>query len=292
MTLKTFKSVCWSILGVAAFYSSFYLWNFLLWDFLKNLYMDTPFEVFFVIFFFLIMFLCRFMGCLFFMPKSRLKAILYNGKYDPPLSEILPRVFSAPFIKRISLYTVLFIAEFILRFALITVFIVGFIWTFGFWNMIQNGSEILLFISLAVVGYAVLELPVFLLFYKKSYENHTPRLYEYKFGTKVFIYVTGISIIYLSLLPAFESVRTAIDTTLLCLFFFASSLGLWWIMYRMKWLCDCSCPMISKIKSFFGNCCLCKNSQKKDEVNASLVEEVTIESIEIIEVTKDGTEEN
>lgn len=271
MLLKRFKFICWSILGVAAFYFSFNFWDMLLGSMIWEMYFQLPTPLFILTTIFLIMFLCRAMGCLFFMPKPRLKAILDNGEAEPSLSQMILRVFSLPFLKRAGMYVLLIAAELILR--LISIFLFMYILdqTYALWEIIGQKSTLAVLAAWTVIAFLIMELPWYLLFYKTSFGGRPNRSCEYWFGFKVFLLVLGIFII-----------RTLLESTLFTsavaagqkpflyilfdLLFLGLCIGLWYLMYRKEWNCASNCPICAKIGSFFcRSSCQVPSVEQKDE---------------------------
>lgn len=273
MLLKRFKFICWSILGVAAFYFSFNFWDMLLGSMIWEMYFMLPTPLFILITFFLIMFLCRAMGCLFFMPKPHLKAILDNGEAEPSLSQMILRSFSLPFLKRTGMYVLLIAAELILRLVSILLFMYILDHTYFLWESIIRKSSLLVLASWAILAFLVMELPWYFLFYKTSFGGRPNRSREYWFGFKVFLLVLGIFVIRTVL----ENILFITDVAanqepplykqvLFDLLFIGLCIGLWYLMYRAKCCCVSRCPICAKIGQFFHRCrCDTPAVEPKDE---------------------------
>ena len=246
------KTICWNTLRVAFFYLAMLWWGFQLDPMISKLYTVTPFIVFASVVLFLFLFLCRETGCFIFMDKSRLKAILRNGETEPTASQIALRLFSWPFLKRVSLFFGLFTLEFYLRLLTIRLFLMTIDATLPFWEKITNISEILLYAVMFLTAYVIMELPTWGLFYKLSFKGHANRSQEYRFGLKLSLLVALIIALRLLSLYLTEGSSVAIETMSLALFA-VLSFGLWFLMYRKK-CCCCTqggCPICNAIKALF-----------------------------------------
>lgn len=238
---------------VAVFYLLMIWWGIQIDPMISELYIVTPFIVFSCVAVFLFLFLCRGTGCLLFMEKSRLKAILRNGEPEPTASQLFLRLFSFPFLKRVTLYFVLFVLEFYLRLLCIKLFLMFVQGTLPFWEKITGVSEGLLCAGMFLGAYVIMEVPAWLLFYKLSFRGRSNRSSEYRFGMKLSFLVSliiGLRFLSLSLTadasPAVENVAFVL--------FAALSFGLWYLMYRKKWCC-CNtegCRICNAVKGLFG----------------------------------------
>ena len=289
--IQRFNFVCRSILQIVFFYILMFWWFYQLDLLVLELYVNTPFILFACTVFFLFLFLCRTMGCLVFMPKNKLKAILRDGQISPTASQIVIRLFSWPFIKRISLFFLLFAAEFIFRLIFILLFLKTVSLTIPFWAWLSTVSIILTNTLLIALGYIILELPFFLLFYKLSVKGHSNRSYEYRFGLKLAAFVLmllGLHMVLLSLEMRFPFNKVEIVSfgVLAVL-----GTGLWYLMYRKNW---CACPVCSKLKNVFGIFCRCRREKEQAELqksyqDAEKVAEIIIEA-EVREVPPPANE--
>ncbi|MBO4520758.1 MAG: hypothetical protein J5787_06080 [Alphaproteobacteria bacterium] len=244
------KKICWNTLRVAVFYLVMLWWGFQLDPMLSELYKITPFMVFALVSLFLFLFLCRETGCFIFMDKSRLKAILRNGEVEPTASQIVLRLFSWPFLKRISLFFGLFVLEFYLRLFAIKFFLMTIQATLSFWENVANISEGLLYLLMLLTACVMMELPAWALFYKISFKGHSNRSYEYRFGLKLSLLVAviiGLRLLFLDLTEGAPSVIEGISLVLFALCCF----GVWFLMYRKKCCCANGCPICHAIKGFF-----------------------------------------
>ncbi len=271
MSLKRFKFICWSILGVAAFYFSFNFWDMLLGSMIWEMYFKLPTPLFVLITFFLIMFLCRAMGSLFFMPKPRLKAILDNGDPEPSLSQMILRTFSLPFLKRTGMYVLLIAAELFLRLMSILLFMYILDHSYFLWESIAGKSYLLVLISWTIIAFLVMEFPWYLLFYKTSFGGRPNRSREYWFGFKVFLLVLGIFVIRTVLENIFfitaDQEPSLYKQILFDLLFIGLCIGLWYLMYRKKWCCTSGCPVCAKIGQLFRRCsCSAPSVEQKEEI--------------------------
>lgn len=241
--LGQIRSVCVAVLRVAAFYALMAgLW-FLLTPLMVELYISTPFAVFAGCGFFLLLFMTRSAGCLIFMPKSRLKAILRDGELSPTASQIVLRLFSWPFLKRVTMYFVLFLAEFCLRVVLINAFLLLINATLAFWANLSMRSIFATNALLFVAAGVVMELPVWAVFYKLSFKGRANRSREYRFGLKLCAFVVLFLImhfcLFFKLSPVFP---TKGGEAFLFLLSAVLGTGLWWLMYRCERL-RFKCPL-------------------------------------------------
>ena len=245
------KTVCWNTLRVVAFYAVMMWWFFQLDPMLSELYVNTPFVVFVCVSLFLMLFLCRETGCFVFMDKSRLKGILRAGEIEPTASQIVLKLFSWPFLKRISLFFGLFILEFYLRLFSIKLFLMTMQHTLSFWEKVANVSEILLYPLFLLAAYVIMEMPAWLVFYKLSFKGHSNRSYEYRFGSKLSVLVALIIGLRLIVISLTTEASPAVDI-LAFILFAGASFGLWYLMYRKKFRCAAGgCPICNVIKGFF-----------------------------------------
>lgn len=267
---QRFNFICRSILKIILFYALLLWWGYRLDPLILELYVNTPFVLFACTVFFLFLFFCRTMGCLVFMPKDKLKAILRNGQISPGASEIVIRLFSWPFIKRTTLFFLLFAAEFVLRLASILLFLKTVSLAVPFLAWLGSVSIILTNVLLIATGYIIMELPFYLLFYKLSFKGHANRSNEYRFGIKLAAFVLillGLRMLQVSLETRFqfEDVEIVSAGTLAVL-----GTGIWYLMYRKDWSFCCSnCPVCSKIKSIFGKSCCCRQEKEQAELQKS-----------------------
>ncbi len=267
---QRFNFICRSILKIILFYALLLWWGYQLDPLILELYVNTPFVLFACAVFFLFLFFCRTMGCLVFMPKDKLKAILRNGQISPGASEIVIRLFSWPFIKRTALFFLLFAAEFVLRLASILLFLKTVSLAVPFLAWLGSVSIILTNVLLIATGYIIMELPFYLLFYKLSFKGHANRSNEYRFGIKLAAFVLillGLRMLQVSLETRFqfEDIEIVSAGTLAVL-----GTGIWYLMYRKDWSFCCSnCPVCSKIKSIFGKSCCCRQEKEQAELQKS-----------------------
>lgn len=268
--IQQFNFVCRSILQIAFFYALMLWWGYQVDLLVLELYVNTPFVLFACTVFFLFLFFCRTMGCLVFMPKDKLKAILRDGQISPTASQIVIRFFSWPFIKRAALFFLLFTGEFVLRLAFIPLFLKAVSLTIPLWAGLSSVSIVLTNTLLITTAYVIMELPFYLLFYKLSFKGHANRSHEYRFGMKLSAFVSillGLRMALLSLETRFpferaETVSAAVLAVL--------GIGLWYLMYRKDWSFCCSgCPVCSKIKSIFGKSCCCRQEKEQAELQES-----------------------
>lgn len=233
--LGQIRSVCVAVLRIVAFYALMAgLW-FLLNPLMIELYISTPFIVFAGCGFFLLLFMTRTAGCLIFMPKNRLKAVLYDGELSPTASQIVLRLFSWPFLKRVTMYFTLFLAEFCLRVVLINAFLILVNKTLVFWANLSmrsiSATNILLFAAAGVV----MELPAWAVFYKLSFKGRANRSREYRFGLKLSAFVILFLIMHISLFSKLSAVFPTRGGEAFCFLLSAVlGTGLWWLMYRCK----------------------------------------------------------
>lgn len=268
--IQQFNFVCRSILQIAFFYALMLWWGYQVDPLVLELYVNTPFVLFACTVFFLFLFFCRTMGCLVFMPKDKLKAILRDGQISPTASQIVIRLFSWPFIKRTALFFLLFVAEFALRLFFIPLFLKAVSLTIPLWAWLSSFSIILTNTLLIATAYIIMELPFYLLFYKLSFKGHVNRSYEYRFGMKLAAFVS----ILLGLRMALMSLETHFSfkgSELVSAGALAvSGIGLWYLMYRKDWSFCCNgCPFCSKIKSLFGKTCCCRQEKEQAELQES-----------------------
>lgn len=245
------RTICWNTLRFAVFYLAMLWWGFQLDPMISELYTVTPFIVFASVTLFLFLFLCRETGCLIFMDKSRLKAILRNGEAEPTASQIVLRLFSWPFLKRVCLFFGLFVVEFYFRLFAIKLFLVTIQATLPFWEKIADISDWLLYALIFLTAYIIMELPAWGLFYKLSVKGHSNRSYEYRFGLKLSVLVALIIGLRLLSLYLTEDASPAIEGISLVLFALCG-FGLWYLMYRKKCCCrQGGCPVCNAVKAFF-----------------------------------------
>ncbi|MBR1778683.1 MAG: hypothetical protein IJ752_08910 [Alphaproteobacteria bacterium] len=249
--LQKIRNICWNTLRVVIFYLLFLWWGFQLGPMLDELFISVPFIVFISVTLFLSLFLCRETGCLIFMSKGRLMAILKNGEIEPTASQIILRLFSWPFLKRVCMFLGLFVLEFYLRLFLIKLFLITIQASLSFWEKVTNVSEGLLYPLMLLAAYVIMELPAWLLFYKLSFKGHSNRSYEYRFGMKLSVLV--IIVIGLRLLTSFLTAESSSVAGFFAVVLFAlCSFGAWYLMYRRKCCCARSgCPICRVIKGLF-----------------------------------------
>ncbi len=297
--IQRFNFVCRSILQIAFFYLLLLWWGYQLDLVVLELYMNTPFVLFACTVFFLFLFVCRTMGCLVFMPKDKLKAILRDGQISPPVSQIVLKLFSWAFIKRIVLFIFLFGLEFFLRLLSISLYLKAVSASIPFLAWLSSYSIILVNTLLIAGAYVIMELPFYLLFYKFAFKNHHNRSFEYRFGMKLSVFVLILLGIRFLLLPV--SFYFSETTGELVCFGVLSLLGIgiWYLMYRKEWsFCCTGCPICAKIKTLFGKGCCCRQEKEQQELqqsyeDAEKVAETIIEA-EAREISPqdDETEEN
>ena len=250
--LQRIKILCRETLRVCVFYLLLLWWGFQLSPMIDELFVKVPFVIFALVMLFLSLFLCRETGCLIFMPKTRLPAILRNGEIEPTASQMFLRLFSWPFLKRICMYLGLFVLEFYMRLFSIKLFLTAIQSSLSFWEKVTELSEGLLYVLIFLAAYVIMELPSWLLFYKLSFKGRSNRSYEYRFGMKLSVLVAliiGLRLLTLSLSANASS--SAVD-------FFADaafavlSFGLWFLMYRKKCCCAAGgCPICNAVKGLF-----------------------------------------
>lgn len=262
--------ICWSTLKVAAFYLLLILSGKLFDPQLYDLYIHLPHILFVLITFFFVLFLCRVMGCLVFLPKDRLKAILRDGQISPTASQIVLRLFSVPFLKRILTITVLIGAEFYLRFISILLFLIVSKKAAAVLGQIALLSNFLAAALLVLAAYVIMELPFYLLFYKFSFKGHPNRMYEYRFGMKLSFFVFCIYIINRLLMPLAGNVASTAGAVLFFILLAVLSTGLWYLMYRKKWTCFDTCPICAKVKSVLCRTPECRREQERKELKDSI----------------------
>ena len=268
--IQQFNFVCRSILQIAFFYALMLWWGYQVDLLVLELYVNTPFVLFACTVFFLFLFFCRTMGCLVFMPKDKLKAILRDGQISPTASQIVIRLFSWPFIKRAALFFLLFVAEFALRLVFIPLFLKAVSLTIPLWAWLSSFSIILTNTLLIATAYIIMELPFYLLFYKLSFKGHANRSHEYRFGMKLAAFVSillglRMALLFLETHFSFKGSELVSAGALA-----VSGIGLWYLMYRKDWSFCCSnCPFCSKIKSLFGKTCCYRPEKEQAELQES-----------------------
>lgn len=249
--IQRLRTVCLNTLRVILFYAAMMWWFFQLDPMLSELYVNTPFIVFACVSLFLMVFLCRETGCLLFMDKSRLTGILRAGEIEPSASQIVLKLFSWPFLKRVCMYLGLFILEFYARLFAIKLFLITVQHTLSFWEKITDVSELLLYPLFLLTAYAVMELPAYLVFYKLSFKGRANRSYEYRFGMKLSLFVALIVGLRLLSLSLTANASSAVDFFAVIIFAILG-FGLWYLMYRKKCCCaQGGCPIRRFFKSLF-----------------------------------------
>ena len=248
---RTVKKICWGILGIAAFYILFMGVSFLFLPLFVDLYIYTPFIFFALITFFFTMFLVRETACLVFMPKPRLKAIIRDGQTDVSASQVVLKIFSGAFLKRISMYLGLFVLEIACRIFAIRLFLQGVDSTLPALERIAAKSDMLLVAVLTLAAFIIMELPWYALFYRVSFRGRANRSSEYRFGLKAFVFLLGVLIIQFLLYPLSVRYDSTAAQYLLLAALAVVSFGLWWLMYQKQWN-KCSCPLCNRIKSTFA----------------------------------------
>ncbi len=263
------KITCLSLLGITAFYFSFVFWDYLFGSWVDQFYLVLPRPLFSLVTLFLIFFLCRISGTLIFMPKPKLKEILYDGNPDPSLSQIVLKAFSTPFLKRVFFFLLAVVLEMLFRMQAILVFL----WNTDnpLWEAFAEVSVGTLVFGWAVAAFLIMELPWFFMFYVLSVPGHPNRLKEYKFGTKLFIFVLLVYIVMRVLgaaLPGGTLAYEALQSVLLVLI----SFGIWLVMYRPSAIhCGCSsCPLKAAFKKLTGKkeAAVPAETKAKEEVKA------------------------
>lgn len=239
-------------LRVALFCLLMIWWGIQLDPMMSELYLVTPFIVFSCVAVFLFLFLCRETGCLLFLEKGRLKAILRNDEPDPTASQIVLRLFSNPFLKRVTMYFVLFVAEFYLRLLCINPFLKFVQGTLPFWERITSVSENLLYVLMFAGAYVIMELPAWVLFYKLSFKGRSDRSYEYRFGMKLSFLVSLIAGLYILSISLTADAPEAVENAAFVLFV-VLSFGVWHLMYRKKCCCGKAggCRIRNAVRSLF-----------------------------------------
>lgn len=262
--------VCWSALKVIAFYLLLLISGQFFDPYLYDLYVNLPHILFVLITFFFVLFLCRIMGCLVFLPKDRLKAILRDGQISPTASQIVLRLFSIPFLKRILTMTVLVGAEFYLRFISILLFLLISNKAGSVFGQIAQVSNFLAMAALVVTAYVVMELPSYLLFYKFSFKGHPNRMYEYRFGMKLSFFIFCVYIINRLLRPLAGHVQSTTGAVFFFILLTSLSIGVWYLMYRKKWTCFDNCPLCAGVKGIFCRTPECRREQERKELKDSI----------------------
>lgn len=258
MYLQRFGKLCKNTLLVVLFYTIMLWWGFQLEPLFGELYEVTPFIVFLSVSFFMMLFLCRETGCFVFLDKGRLKAILRNGETEPTASQIVLRLFSFPFLKRVALFFSLFVFEFYFRLLLIKLFLITVQATLGFWEKIASVSDVLVYGLMALAAYAIMELPAWALFYKVSFKGRSNRSYEYRFGIKLSV-LTALILTMRFVQMALTAETSALQEALSWILLAGASFGLWYLMYRKKCCCAGGCPICNVVKGLF------KRKKKSEE---------------------------
>lgn len=263
------RFICWSALKVAAFYLLLVISGILFDPILYDLYIGLPHILFVLVVFFFVLFLCRIMGCLVFLPKDKLKAILRDGQISPAASQIVLRLFSIPFLKRILTITLLIAAEFYLRFTAVLLFLIASQKAAFLLEKIMQISSFLATALLILTAYIIMELPFYLLFYKFSFKGHPNRMYEYRFGMKLSFFVFCVYIINRILLPVAQYPDPTTGAVLFYILLTAVSIGLWYLMYRAKGTCFSGCPLCAAVKNAFCRTPECRREQERIELKDS-----------------------
>ena len=267
--IQQFNFICRSVLQIVLFYLLLSWWGYQIDLLVLDLYASTPFILFACCVFFLFLFFCRTMGCLVFMPKEKLKAILQDGEISPPLSQFVLKIFSWSFIKHLLIFFFLFVCEFILRLAFIPLFLKSVSMTIPFWAWLSSFSVVLTNILLIVTAYVIMELPFYLLFYKVSFKGHRNRSFEYSFGLKLSVFVLILLVLHFFSKPLLADLSQTTGTVSSLIILTILGTGIWYLMYRKKWsFCCRECPICSYIKKIFGKS-FCRQEQEQEELQKS-----------------------
>lgn len=245
---RNIKKICWGVLGVAVFYVLLQALAAVFLPFFMQLYLFIPFVFFAPIAFFFTMFLARETACAVFMPKPRLKAVIRDGQAEVSASQVVLKVFSWAFLKRIAMYFGLFVLELVCRIAAIRLFLMLADVSLSGLAAVADKSEMLLIVLVTLAAFAVMELPWYALFYRVGFGGRANRSSEYRFGLKAFVFMLGVLLIQVLMLPL--SMRYESDAAqygLLAVLVVLGT-GLWALMYKKQWK-KASCPICNRIKS-------------------------------------------
>lgn len=226
--LKKIRAVCLNALRVVVFYVLAMAGLFQLSPLFGELYFSTPFVLSATVSFFLILFVVRTAGTLVFMPKPKLTAVLRGGDVSPRFSKIAARFFSWECQKRLMLFLSLFVAEFVVRLVLVNLFLLLIEKSVPVWANLSMKSIALTNGLIALLAFAVMELPCFGLFYKLSFKGRANRLREYRFGLKLSFLTLLIVALHYFLLPLAEKTNAFAELTLVAVL----GVGLWGAMYE------------------------------------------------------------
>lgn len=246
---RTIKKICWAGLGIVALCTVLWAATAPFVPLFAELYLYLPFIFFAPIAFFFTMFLARETACLVFMPKPRLKAVIRDGQTEVSASQVVLKVFSWAYLKRIGLYFGLFILETVCRILSIRLFLTIATMSMGFLAAVSEKSDMLLIVLVVLAAFAVMELPWYFLFYRVAFGGRSNRSSEYRFGLKAFAFMVAVLIVQILLQPL--SMRfdddSAVQYLLLCLWA-ALSFGVWLLMYKKQWKKG-TCPICNRVKS-------------------------------------------
>ena len=251
LMIQNIKKICWGILGIAAFYILFMAVSYPFLPLFADLYIYTPFIFFALITFFFTMFLVRETACLVFMPKPRLKAIIHDGQAEISASQVVLKIFSWTFLKRISMYFGLFVLEIACRIFGIRLFLQCADAALSTLETLAAKSDMLLIAVITVAALILMELPWYFLFYRVSFGNRANRSSEYRFGLRVFAFLLGVLVVQFMLQPfsVYYADNAAVQYLLVGLLIVAS-FGIWWLMYKKRWKKG-ACPLCNRVKSCF-----------------------------------------
>ncbi len=248
---RTIKKICWAGLGIVALCTVLWAAMTPFVPLFAELYLYLPFIFFAPIAFFFTMFLARETACLVFMPKPRLKAIIRDGQTEVSASQVVLKVFSWAYLKRIGLYFGLFILETVCRILSIRLFLTIATMSMGFLAAVSEKSDMLLIVLVVLAAFAVMELPWYFLFYRVAFGGRSNRSSEYRFGLRVFAFLLGVLVVQFMLQPfsVYYADNTAVQYLLVGLLIVAS-FGIWWLMYKKRWKKG-ACPLCNRVKSCF-----------------------------------------
>lgn len=248
---RTIKKICWAGLGIVALCTVLWAATTPFVPLFAELYLYLPFIFFAPIAFFFTMFLARETACLVFMPKPRLKAVIRDGQTEVSASQVVLKVFSWAYLKRIGLYFGLFILETVCRLLSIRLFLTIATMSMGFLAAVSEKSDMLLIVLVVLAAFAVMELPWYFLFYRVAFGGRSNRSSEYRFGLRVFAFLLGVLVVQFMLQPfsVYYADNAAVQYLLVGLLIVAS-FGIWWLMYKKRWKKG-ACPLCNRVKSCF-----------------------------------------
>ena len=186
-----------------------------------------------------------------FMPKPRLKAIIHDGQAEISASQVVLKIFSWTFLKRISMYFGLFVLEIACRIFGIRLFLQCADAALNTLETLAAKSDMLLIAVITVAALILMELPWYFLFYRVSFGNRANRSSEYRFGLRVFAFLLGVLVVQFMLQPfsVYYADNAAVQYLLVGLLIVAS-FGIWWLMYKKRWKKG-ACPLCNRVKSCF-----------------------------------------